>query len=366
MRKFIIAILVSLLYLTAAAQSTFDNNILQGDVKMKEQLYEMALNYYKKAEASATTAKETILVRQKISACTAAIDASKPKPEKKQQPSRQTASSTSSNILFSDQYLETGDLIDSLGNLVESDADAVMSLYTFDVYRDRLVVRNHSNWETSDEMTAIPSGSVLKLAEETSEYRRYSSAVTDDSFVIFKAVQSNESGKFRTAFHISGDARYILLSSAEVKDCLEESDDEPLNESGTESPASLPIKFTEHWCLNVDEDNVRLGDTRSEPIRARDACFLVLRVKYSCPDDYVQTVAFDVRITDPDGNIIKLEDTEAKKGYTMVETLETNPGGGIFNVIFGSTQPGDFEKGKYTYEIGNGGQLYYKAVIILQ
>lgn len=367
MHKILTTIALSLLCTIAIAQNTFSNYILNGDVKMAEEMYSMALQYYYKARSIAT-AKELPVVEARIRKCNEAIEV-KNNPQK----GATKASASSAKLLFSDQYLEPGDIIARDGTLVPSESDSDMSFITIEVYTNRIVVLNHVDYDTEEELSDLPKGTVLTLEKETKEYRQYVSQDRKERFMISKEISSNRFGRYRQARHLVGDTCYVLFSSSELKQILEDSDKETDSpEEETDSPeevqrASCPVVFTKSWVLNMDENGERFGDDRSEPILAKDVLYLVFRMRYDCPEDLEEDIVFDMKVYEPDGTLIVLgEEGKIKKGYSSQESLTTLPGGGIMNFSFGSNEKGNFSKGKYTVEVWYNGERCYSASTTLK
>ena len=384
MKHFFISIVCALICAVSFAQSSFNTNIMNGDIKMREHFYEMALTYYKNARSVAANGEETAIADRKIADCVRVIDELK---------EAQQVKATKSKILFSDQYLESGDVyvgsIESYDRSAVKDSDeaAPLSLYIMDVYNDHIRILSHEDSDTATELEDIPAGSIIKLTKETSKYRRYTSEDGSEDFIIYKNYSSNEFGRYHIALRKDGDRYLRLYSWAEIHQIMKESgmesgakmikeegrsfETDSMNNGGADSPklASreiLPISFVDSWALNLDSNNKRLGDTRSEPLVASDVRWLTLRLKYTCPDDYDNHVRFDIRVETPSCKVMKINGKGVSKGFSTYEILETIPGGGIFSIALGSDEPGTFESGRYVIGLWHDDVQYYSLVIVLQ
>lgn len=370
MKKVLFCFLLILSCAVSIAQTSYKQNLLNGDVKMQEHLYDMALTYYQKAKAEASTPAEASAVEQRIRACERAMA-----PVEEEEP---VVVSSKSKKLFSDQYLETGDIYDaSIKNLTPSlnESDYPLSLYQIDVYRDKLVIVSHADSKTHEEVESLPAGTILPLVEETAEYRHYASGEDGESLVVFKKTRVNAFGRYRMIFR-EQDGQYFILfpmalvkkqmTTAPAKKAKEEAEPKKEEPAQAESAPILPITFTDHWILHFDEHGERIGDSRTAPIKARDAQWLMFRFRYTCPYSFKEAHRFDMKLVDPSGEPVVFDGKGAKTGYSASELLETIPGGGIFNIVVGSDTPGSFTKGEYRLSLYHGNNEYITVTFVLE
>lgn len=379
MKKALFSFFLVLVCSASFAQSLFNTHLLNGDIKMQESFYEMALSYYKMAKAAASTPAEAAQADQKIRACERAMmPVAEPAP----------AASSKRKLLFSDQYLETGDIYDEAKQDVKpspDETDYPLSLYHLEVYRDALVILSHEDPETSREVESVPAGTVLPLVEETQKYRRYASDKEGENFVVFKEIRGNSYGRYRIIYREQNHQYYVLYPMALVKKRMNEGQSSSAvgapakakkenteqsraakEESRPDSVKVHPITFTDNWLLNMDENGERIGDSRTEPLKAREICWLMFRFRYSCPYSFNETIQFDFKLIDPLGNLVVFPGKGTKTGYTASQVLETIPGGGIFNIVLGADTPGAFQKGRYKLSLWNDNVEYYAVVIELE
>ena len=92
---------------------------------------------------------------------------------------------------------------------------------------------------------------------------------------------------------------------------------------------------------------------------------MTLRMRYYCPENFENSVRFDIKVVDPSGNLVIVPGKGTTQGFTTYFVLETIPGGGIFTVAIGDDNPGFFVSGKYSIGLWNGGINYYSTVIEL-
>lgn len=366
--KKIVTTLVFVLFCTLClAQSQFKSYLINGDVKMKEQFYEMAISYYNKAKSVATTEEELALAEKRIAECYNLLN---PKEEE------QETLKPKSKILFTDQYLESGDLYSmSKKEVIPSEEGSEMTLYKLEVHPDCLVVVSHTDDESEMPIDFIPSGTVIPLAAENSEYRRFSSDKAGEEFIVYKKVLKNEFGNYHVVLRKESGNYLKLYSTAELRQLINEiqnppsesvSKDKTQTQTQTDKPVKiLPITFTEGWYLNLDEDGFRLADSRSEQIWAKDVRWLTIRLRYTCPDNYDNPARFDVKIIDPKGKLMGIPGKGVEKGFSTYEMLETIPAGGIFNIAIGSDNPGSFISGKYIISIWYDNVQYYSLIVEL-
>ena len=262
MKKVLFCLLLILVCAVSLAQTSYKQNLLNGDIKMQEHFYEMALSYYQKAKEEASTPAEASTAEQRIRECERALN---PAPEETVIVSSRSAKSKK---LFTDQYLETGDIYDaSIQDRTPSldESDYPLSLYHIEVYRDMLVILRHADFRTSEEVEELPSGTVLPLVKETAEYRQYASGEDGESFFVFKKPHVNSFGKFRMIYRQLDDKLYILYPMALVKKQMaappaakEKEETQPKKEEKAEAAPILPITFTDHWILHFDEHGERI------------------------------------------------------------------------------------------------------------
>ena len=383
MRRLLITMIFALLCALCLAQSPFNTNIMNGDIKMKERFYEMAMTYYKKARSLASNGEEITVADRKIAECKRIIDEIN---------AANAAKNVKSRLLFSEQYLDSGDIysgsIDSYNNgaIVHSDEDAPLSLFVVEVYDDHIRILSHED-DSSKELGDIPAGTEIKLIKETSKYRLFASDEAGEEFLVYKRAHNNEFGRFHVALRKVGKNYIRLYSLAEVRKVMQASESDSFKseddknrenseqdkgatstsvESENTSKEILPISFLDYWALNLDSNNIRLGDSRSEPLKADDVRWLTLRIRYSCPENYDNPIRFDVRVETPSGQVMKINGKGVAKGYSTYEVLETIPGGGIFSFAIGSDEPGTFKRGKYVIGIWHDDIQYYSFIVELQ
>ena len=300
-----------------------------------------------------------------------------------------STSSKSKKLLFSDQYLETGDIYDESIKGTKSspdEEDYPLSLYHIEVYRDALVIISHADPSTSQEVDAVPAGTVLPLVEETNKYRRFASDKDGENFIVFKEIHGNAYGRYRIIYREQNGQYYVLYPMALVKKMMNPSQAEKASaaakkektenktekaraaekESQPDTVKVLPIHFTENWILNFDENGERIGDSRTAPIKAREAQWLMFRFRYTCPYSYKEILRFDFKLVDPSGNLTVFPGKGTRSGYSASETLDTIPGGGIFNITVGADTPGSFQKGRYKLSLYNDNVEYYTVFIELE
>ena len=315
MKKALICFLLSLAFAVSLAQTAFSNHLLNGDIKMKEHFYEMALLYYQKAISVATSPDEVAEAEHRIQQCRIAMTPVQ---------SDEVVASSNPGILFSDQYLETGDYID----------------------------------------------------QSTREINRHFSSEKDgENFIVFKRVRGNSYGQYRFIYRELNGEYYVLYPMAYVKNRINNASEETSKNSRKEkadqevnkadSVKVYPIVFTESWFLNLTGEGERIGDSRTAPLRARDVCWLMFRIRYSCPDSFMEPLRFDLKVMDSSGKLIVCSG-QTTNGYSSSKVLETIPGGGIFNIAIGKDEPGSFHKGKYTLSLWCENVEYYSAVIELE
>ena len=367
MKKIVSTLLTVLLCAWCFAQSTFTSYIIKGDVKLKEKFYEMALNYYKQARAVASDGTETALAEKKIAECNRLMNPEPAEPSKADK-----AEKAKSKILFTDQYLETGDEFSmAMNEIIYAEEQGEISLYNIEVHQDYIVILSHADGETEEQLEDIPAGTKIPMVSETKEYRKYSSG-DDGEFIVFKKAQKNDFGSYHVVLRVDGKQYLKLYSTAEIRQIMKEIQAEEEKEAKEEKAAPektaelLPLNFTESWALNLDADGVRLGDTRSEALRAKDVRWLTVRVRYACPEDYAHKVRVDIKITDPSGNLITIPGKGVTKGFSTYEVLDTRPGGGIFTLAFGADDPGSFAPGEYAVSLWHDDVQYYSMIIELQ
>ena len=376
MKKALFSFLLLLVCATVFAQSSFNTDLLNGDVKMKELFYETALSYYKKARAEATTPAEAALAEQRIKEC-----------ERAMMPVETTPSPRSSRprLLFSDQYLETGDIYDEKTQNVKSspgEEEYPLSLYHIEVYREALVIIRHEDPMTSQEIESLPAGTVLPLVEETDKYRLFSSGKEGESFFVFKEIHGNSYGRYRIIYREQNHQYFVLYPMALVKKRMSESPSASNKESAKGSakekksdpePKSQPdtvkvhpISFTDSWMLNFDENGERIGDSRTAPLNAREVRWLMFRFRYTCPYSFAENIRFDFKLIDPSGNLVDFPGKGTKTGYSASEVLKTIPGGGIFNLVLGSDTPGLYQKGRYKLSVWSDNVEYFAVTVELE
>ena len=379
MRKLIVFLFFFILGTTCLAQKDFNSYILNGDVKMKEGFYEMAMNLYQKAKEAANNLDEIGVVNDRMNRCNEAMN-----------PQVEILAKAMERCLYRDQFLETGEVLSDDGFSAAQDGFP-LTVYTIEIYNSYIVLVRHSDLETELDIRDIPSGTMLPVVEEDDEYKCYSSGKYGECFVISKKSHQTTFGLDKEVYHVVGDKWYLLYSSARLRDSIssqskpEEIDDiapaqvpapaptaETPGAGVSSSPAShseveiIPVSFTESWALNVDSDGNRLGDSRSESLDAASLRWLLLRVRYSCPDDDAEDISYDIRIIDPSGKILIFSGSSVKDGFSMSQTLTTIPGGAILNIAFGQDEPGSFVCGKYIVEIWYKGTKCYSATIRLE
>lgn len=369
MKKALICFLLSLAFAVSLAQTAFSNHLLNGDIKMKEHFYEMALLYYQKAISVATSPDEVAEAEHRIQQCRIAMTPVQ---------SDEVVASSNPGILFSDQYLETGDYIDQSTREIKQVSDETaypLSLYKIEVRRDALVIISHEDQQTSQPREDVPAGTILPLVEETDNYRHFSSEKDGENFIVFKRVRGNSYGQYRFIYRELNGEYYVLYPMAYVKNRINNASEETSKNSRKEkadqevnkadSVKVYPIVFTESWFLNLTGEGERIGDSRTAPLRARDVCWLMFRIRYSCPDSFMEPLRFDLKVMDSSGKLIVCSG-QTTNGYSSSKVLETIPGGGIFNIAIGKDEPGSFHKGKYTLSLWCENVEYYSAVIELE
>ncbi len=382
MKKVLFSLLLFLVCAAAYAQSPFNTHLLNGDVKMKELFYEMALSYYKKAKSEATSPAEVAIAEQRIRDCERAMMPVEASP---------SSGSSKSKMLFSDQYLETGDIYDETKQDIKpspDEEDYPLSLYHIEVYPEALVIVRHEDPTSSRIIEALPAGTVLPLVEETDNYRRYASGTEGENFIVLKEIQGNSYGQYRIIYREQNHQYYVLYPMALVKKSMNESQsssgkasakgkksskEQKTEKTPTETTDSHPdtvkvlsITFTDNWMLNFDEDGERIGDSRTAPLKAKEICWLMFRFRYTCPYSYKENIRFDFKLIDPSGNLVVFPGRGTKTGYTASELLETIPGGGIFNLVLGADKPGSFHKGQYKLSLWNGNVECFAVIIELE
>lgn len=371
MKKAIFCFLLLLIGFVSLAQTAYSNYLLNGDIKMKEHFYEMALSYYRKALSEASSPEEVTVAEQKIRDCNRMMASVK---------EHEMITSSNTKLLFSDQYLETGDFVDEDTKeirQISDEEDYPLSLYRIEVYRDALVIVSHEDEQTSTERKDIPAGTVLPLVEETSNYRRFSSGEDGENFIVFKKVRGNSYGQYRLIFREQDEQYYVLYPMAYVKKRMniplaeksqstEKGGKEKQGENQVEPIITHPITFTESWVLNLDGNGELIGDSRIVPLHAREVCWLMFRLRYSCPDSFKESLRFDFKLTDSSGNLILCSGQGAQAEYSSSKVLDSIPGGGIFNIALGEDKPGSFQKGKYTLSLWCDKVKYYSVVIVLE
>lgn len=370
MRKILVCLVLCLTAAVCYAQSTFETNIFNGDVKMTEHFYDMALNYYHKALQAASTGEEKRIAEEKIATCRLAIDP----------PVEVTAPTAKApKVLYSDQFLETGDFLLEYDEVMPGEDDYCYSMFRLEIFRDHINIQEHIDEDGNDYLTDC----VLPFVEEDDSYRYYVSEEAEAIFVISKHMKTNSYGKYYEVYRLSGGKMLILYSTPQLKAIAKKNysgksasfsslvekimnnhEEEP-EETVQREREELPISFNEYWYLNLGADQVSLGDSRSENLEANGICWLTVRFRYSCPSNYKAAKRFDVKIFDPTGKLLVISGDDVKKGYSTSEVLEAIPGGGIFSVSFGSDTPGSFIKGKYIVELWYDGLQYQAAVINL-
>lgn len=385
MKRFLITTLSVLICSLCFAQSLFSSYVLNGDVKMREKFYEMALSFYNRALESAANDSERSLAEQKIAECNRILNPPKEKTPK--------TSSAVSRALFSDQYLETGDVYSFEKDEViyADDDDSTLSLYMLEVRSDCVIILSHSDGETDQQLDYLPAGTVIPLKTETSILRRYASDVDGEEFIVYKKASKNEYGQFYVVLRKEKNRYYRLYSSVEFRtimkslneanstDIENKSGDEINDENGannaetsfsesftdTTSEKPLPIHFSDFWAFNVDGNGTQTGDSRYSALNSADVQRLCVCIRYSCPEGYNESVRFDVKAVDPDGVVMDCNRSGSAPGYSSFEMLETDSGGGVFNVYIEPYDAAGFIPGKYFIGIWNDGVHYYSAVIEL-
>lgn len=364
MKNTIFCFLLSLVCSVCFAQSSFSLYLMNGDVKMKESFYDMALSYYRKALSEATTPEDVSTAEQRIRECKRAMT-----------PPGETRSTSKTKRIFTDQYLETGEIYDKLsdeGPSSSKEEDYPLSLYQIEVFRNSLIIVSHVDQEDLQELDDLPAGTVLPLVEETESYRRFSSGKEGEHFIVLKEVMSNSYGRYRIIFREQNNQFYILYPTALIKSMINttgtgESEARPTEENASEVSGEVyPVRFTDAWVLNLDEEGERIGDSRTAPLRAKDIYRLMIRFRYSCPDSFKDKLRFDFKLLDPSGALVLFSGRGTKTGYSATEELETIPGGGIFNIVVKAGSPGSFRKGTYTLSLWCNNIEYYSVVIELE
>ena len=321
MKKLVTTLVFALFCTLCIAQSQFKSYLINGDVKMREQFYEMAISYYNKAKAVAKTGDEIALAEKRIAECYGILN---PKEDETE------TAKHKSKILFTDQYLESGDLYSiSKKEVIPTEEGAEMTFYKLEVHHDCLIVVSHTDEEAETQIDVIPSGTVIPLVSENSEYRRYSSGKAGEEFIVYKKVLKNEFGNYHIVLRKESDNYLKLYSTAELRQLINDIQDKP-NEPKSQEKTQIvtekqvkiiPITFTEGWYLNLDEDGFRLADSRSEQIWAKDVRWLTIRLRYTCPDNYENPARFDVKIIDPQGKVMSIPGKGVEKGYSTYEML---------------------------------------------
>ena len=376
MRNKVCTCLLVFLCSICLAQTPFNSYIMNGDVKMKEQFFEMALSYYNKAKAVASTGAESALAEEKIAECVRRMTPPEPKEESD---TEGTLARPKSKILFTDQYLETGDRYSfEKKAVVYSDEDAEISLYKLEVHPDCIVILSHEDQETAQELEQLPAGLIIPLRSETNEVRRYGSEKDEAQFIVNKKASKNDFGRYHVVLRKEGNHYLKLYSAAEFRQILQDRQEKPKVAAGqvgekiepkAERPVeSFPVTFTESWFLNLDADGTRLGDSRRNDteLKANDIRWLMLRARYNCPLGYNHSVRIDIKITKPDGKLLTIPGEGVFKGFSTYTVLETLSGGGIFNFAFGADNPGFFTPGRYSVDLWIGGSCNYSCEVDLK
>ena len=345
---------------------------------MKEHFYDMALSYYNKAKSVATSGTELALAQQKIDECLRLLNPDS--ADSGSAPSNQKTKSTS-KILFTDQYLETGDRYSfEKQETISTDEDAEISLYKIEVHADCLVILSHEDTETEQELENVPAGLVIPLVSETKDVRRYASGKDGEQFIVYKKARNNQYGRYHVILR-KEDSRYLkLYATAEFRQMMKDVQDKKSDQENQKRESKkqqtrteqqsprLPIEFTEHWFLNLDADQNRLGDSRKggNEMRANNICWLTLRARYTCPKGYERSIRVDIKVTSPSGKVLIIPREGASKGYSTYAVLDTISEGGIFNFAFGADDPGFFIPGRYIVELWIGGNLYRSCAVDLK
>ena len=350
MKRLISIVVLFIAFFTCFAQQY--SNELKGDVKMKEGMYEAALTYYMKARQEATSVEDATKLNEKIAECQRIVRRNAYNDE-----------ISSSSKITAGRYEESG--MESLfpSSELKAPSEPVQaSVYDLVVYEGRMLIIGHEDKKTEEALDFIPAGLDLPLYEESELYYSYRAKEDEDiCFIVFKDKVNNAYGEYHIILRKDGD-RYLKLDS--VPEIKEKQKKANLQKKKVEAPKYLPIKFTEHWFLNLDANNQKLGDSRQlEEISAAKVCWLVLRFRYTCPEDYNEIISFDIKIIGPNKKVMPV--SEGKKGYSTSERMQAVPGGGIFSIAFGDDAPGRLKKGNYIIEIWHKNAKYYTAEITL-
>lgn len=332
---------------------------------MKEHFYEMALSYYNKALSTASTADEAAKAEQKIRECKRAMMP----PEEDR-----VVKSAKNKLLYSDQFLETGEIYDDISEQIvpyPDEDEYPLSVYRIEVYQNALLIISHEDEASSQEMDALPAGTLIPLEYETDTYRYYSSGNEGENFLIFKKNKGPVPGQNPNIFRVQDERYYVLFPSATVKQKMSKSqsrESEKAEKIESDPPQPVekqPVVFTDNWQLNLDKEGEQIGDSRKENLKAREVCWLLFRFRYTCPETFTESLCFDFKLLDPSGKLLIFPGEGTKTGYSSSSVLNAVAGGGIFNIGVGRDKPGYFEKGKYTLSLWCDNLEYYSVVIEL-
>ena len=131
-------------------------------------------------------------------------------------------------------------------------------------------------------------------------------------------------------------------------------------EDSTSVAPAIPLEFGEPWVLNLDEDNVKLSDTRDEVLFASDIRWLVLNIPYTNPLDTSIDLSLIIVVKDPSGVILAIGE-EDYGDYSFKKEWSFLPSEGILNIIIGADDPGQFTSGEYVFEVRTGEHFLYSC-----
>ena len=204
MKRILVCLTLTFCFGLCFSQSSFNSAIINGDVKMTERFYDMALSYYMVALEQSTTSEEALLAQNKITEC-------KNKIEEIIRKNSSDAVLKEAKVWFNDRYVETGEYkVGGSPDIYMIEGDYSLVLFNLAVYDKCLVILSTSKTGSEVDNTHEWDEAVIPFYQETKKYMRYRSEDGKLDFVIYKKADKNQYGTYHEAYRIEDD-KYFLL-----------------------------------------------------------------------------------------------------------------------------------------------------------
>ncbi len=391
MKRILVCLTLTFCFGLCFSQSSFNSAIINGDVKMTERFYDMALSYYMVALEQSTTSEEALLAQNKITEC-------KNKIEEIIRKNSSDAVLKEAKVWFNDRYVETGEYkVGGSPDIYMIEGDYSLVLFNLAVYDKCLVILSTSKTGSEVDNTHEWDEAVIPFYQETKKYMRYRSEDGKLDFVIYKKADKNQYGTYHEAYRIEDDKYFLLSPTARIRAIKEEetrrfesesssrdnsgqkayADEQKQSEPNLTEPEAkseekvqtkiprVAVSFTDNWFLNVDAFGRSIGDSRKDELMASEIVWLLLRLRYISEEQYERPIRFDIKVNDPKGNLIVLSENTIS-GYSAYRVVDIKKDGGIINIAFGKDVPGFFKPGRYTVSLWHNDEAYYYATIELK